>query len=175
MDQMLTAAEMIGDADLVIVATGLPDQSEHWNSATNTEWEAPENSGVVPLIVRDEGLRIDRTIKGHYASATITIRGIGGTAGGVTMVYPDSVDIEARQRYLLYLKRVEWPTRAGSELVWAPLGAGQGVLWLDGPAGGDLSGGGIYRNVTGLVVAELESQLIPVLPGQETLPVERET
>lgn len=171
---IVTASEMLAEADLVIIATGLPGQREHWNSASNTEWEAPEDSGIIPLIVRDEGVRIVRTVKGQYASATITVRGIGGTAGGVTMVYPESIDLEDGQRYLLYLKHVRWPTQEGSDSVWAPLAAGQGVFWLEGAAG-DLTVGGIYKNVAGLLIAEVESELIPVLPGQETLPVEPDT
>lgn len=129
------------DYVLIIEPTGV--QREHWNNAENRMWEAPEDSGIMPMIVRDEEVVVRRTLKGD-PPASMTIRNIGGVAGGFRFEYEGLYDLETGQQYLVFLSTERWPTQEGWESAIGFVLNGQGLF-------APVDGG--YRNSVDLRVA----------------------
>lgn len=70
-----------------------------------------------------------RAWKGAEPGDILTVRGIGGTAGGVHLHFDGMDELEPGATYLLFLRRVDWPTREGVDQdVLTPVAHGQGVF-----------------------------------------------
>ena|SRR5688572_19444420 len=124
-----TADELWQLADVVVLVQATGQRNEHWTSRDNKRWTAPENSGITPLIVRDETVRVVKAWKGDLASARLTVRTIGGTADGVHLDFDGMKPFRTNGTYLLYLQSVDWPTRDGLDRgVLTPVGHGQGIF-----------------------------------------------
>jgi hypothetical protein len=122
-------ADLMARADLIALVRPTGQRSEHWNNASNTEWSAPAQSGVVPLIVGDESVAVVKIYKGDSPSgATLSLRTIGGTADGVRMIFADLERLDRGVEHIVFLEEVDWPTAEGSERVLAPVAEGQGVF-----------------------------------------------
>lgn len=60
---------------------------------------------------------------------TLTVRGIGGFADGVRLHFDGMEELNSGSNYLLFLKRVDWPTREGSDQdLLTPVAHRQGVF-----------------------------------------------
>jgi hypothetical protein len=121
--------ELSATADVVVLVHHAGVQREHWTSEDNREWTAGAGSGKVPLIVRDEVVTVLRAWKGASPGDELTVRGIGGTADGVHLHFDGMDELRAGGTYLLFLQRVDWPTRDGFDKgVLTPVAHGQGVF-----------------------------------------------
>lgn len=121
-------------ADVIALVRPTGERTEHWNNASNTEWAARADSGIVPLIVSDDSVAVIKVYQGA-ANATLSMRTIGGTADGVRMVFADQQRLEPGQEYIVFLEEVDWPTAEGSERVLAPVAEAQGVFVSNGGGG----------------------------------------
>ncbi len=132
--RMWTLDELRSNADVIVVGRHDGVQSEHWTSRDNHEWVAAPDSGVVPLVVRDEKVVVLTSLRGAKVDEEIFVRGIGGTADRVHLDFHGMDELQDGQIYLLFLKRVDWPTKEGfDEGVLTPVGHGQGIFrWVDG-------------------------------------------
>lgn len=139
-----TVEDLWNEADYVLIVQPTGRQVEHWNNAANTQWEAPKDSGVMPMIVRDEDVTVARVLKGD-SPTSLTIRNIGGVADGVAFEYDGLFDLATGARYLVFLATERWPTQEGFETATGFVANGQG-LWAP------VAGG--YRNDLGLVVTD---------------------
>lgn len=141
-----TITELWNEADYVLIVQPTGPQVERWNNAANKLWEASEDSGVMPMIVRDEEVSVVQVLKGTPPKP-LTIRNIGGIADGIRFEYEGLFDLVTGSRYLVFLSSEQWPTQEGFEAATGFVANGQG-LWV-AAAGG-------YRNDIGLVVTETE-------------------
>lgn len=144
--------ELTDRADVIALVRATGRRSEHWNNRANREWQAPRDSGVAPLIVRDELVLVIDIYRGEGqrgdGNPELALRTIGGTVGDTRMVFADLAALEPGSDYIVFLEQVEWPTQEGSESVLAPVAEGQGVFVSDGA--------GAYSNAAELVVTGAE-------------------
>ncbi len=99
-----------------------------WNSADNQEWVPEIASGKQAWIFRDDRFRVIEVLRGTLPSEQMTIRGVGGTVGGVTVELRDQTDWVRGNRYLLFLRQDQTPMEIGSELAWTVVWGGHGSL-----------------------------------------------
>lgn len=144
LDELWDAAEIVA----VVVPTG--KQVERWNNSTNTMWEAPKDSGILPMVYRDEEVLVITVLKGLPASL-LTLRNLGGIADGVEFVYDGLYDLKTGERYLVFLETVQAPTQDGVEQAISFVAQGQGLF--------SAIGGG-FQNALGrtLTLEELTSR-----------------
>jgi hypothetical protein len=119
-------------ADVIAVIKPTGSVNEHWNNATNTPWDAPKDSGVVPLIVTDQEVTVATGVRGPVAGDVVRLRTIGGTAAGVHLDFEGVDPLEEQTTYLVFAEWVDWPTQDGFEHVLAPIGESQGLFEQDG-------------------------------------------
>lgn len=119
---LTAAAEIIA----IVVPTGSNDA--HWNNADNSRWES-EDSRIVAMIYNDQTVEVRRVLKGD-APSQLTIRNIGGTVDSVEFVLEGLRPLKAGSQYLVYLERVEAPTREGAEAAISFVAQGQGLFEL---------------------------------------------
>lgn len=120
-------ADLWNAADMVAIVVPTGGQIERWNNASNTMWEAPEGSGILPMIFRDEDVAIATNLKGD-APGQLTIRNIGGTANGVEFVLGGLFDLKPGEQYLVFLEAVDFPTQEGFEQAICFVGQDQGLF-----------------------------------------------
>lgn len=141
-----TVTDLWNEADYVLIVEPTGRQAEHWNNAANTLWEAPDDSGIMPMIVRDEEVTVAAVFKGN-SPKSLTIRNIGGVAGGFAFEYDGLYDLATGGRYLVFLATERWPTQEGFETATGFVANGQG-LWAP------IAGG--YKNDFGSLVTDSE-------------------
>lgn len=98
---------------------------DRWNNTDNTEWG---DLGVDAYIYRDSEVRVVRALRGSLPS-TVTVRGLGGTVGDVTLDFEGgATEWIAGDRYLVFLEVGPFPMRDRSEPFWTPVRLSQGVF-----------------------------------------------
>ncbi len=121
------AAELWEASDLVALVVPIGGQTEQWNNATNTRWEADPESGILPMVFRDESVAVVTLLKGA-APESLTIRNLGGVTDGVEFAYEGLYDLKNGSQYLVFLQAVDTPTETGSERAISFVGQGQGLF-----------------------------------------------
>lgn len=135
MRDLAAAAEAIA----IVAPTGKSDV--HWNSRDNAEWTGTGVSSRHPYIYRDDEVKVVRSLKGASPQPTMTIRGIGGTIGDVTMQMDGQPEWQVGQRYVVFLRQEKTPTKEGSEVAWT-------VVWMANGVFAD-AGSGLWRQPGG--------------------------
>jgi hypothetical protein len=103
-------------------------RQSHWNSASNHQWEALEGSGLVPMIVTDQQMRVVRGFRGTSDGDLISVRTIGGTVGAIEFVDVDTQALRASDTYLVFLGRDDWRGQDVIERgIFSPLGGMQAI------------------------------------------------
>lgn len=133
-------------ADVIVIARPTQEQSQHWNSTRNEEWVAPDDSGIIPMIVTDAVFAVERTLVGDHADS-VTVRLVGGTVGDIRMTLDGMPNLSSGARIVLFLEEVQWPTAEGFDTVLAPIGEGQGIF---------VESGLTWTNAAGLSIAPAE-------------------
>jgi hypothetical protein len=85
-----TDAELLGRADLVVVATVLDSSSRELADG---------------MIVTDHRLRIEQVLKGQTFGSKVTVREEGGSANGILLIIPGTAAYEAGTRVLAFLRQ----------------------------------------------------------------------
>lgn|GEM_PF-3364162 len=141
-----TADDLIERAAVVALVRPTGVRQSHWNSASNHQWEAPEGSGLVPMIVTDQQMRVVRGFRGTSDGDLISVRTIGGTVGAIEFVDVDTQALRASDTYLVFLGRDDWRGQDVVERgIFSPLGGMQAIY-----TGNDQSG---YLNPEGLFLS----------------------
>jgi len=112
-----------------------------WNSSDNKEWAPETASGKQAWIYRDDGFRVLKVLRGSLPTPTLTVRGVGGTVGDVTVTLEGQVDWVTDLPYLMFLRQDNTPFREGFERAWTVVWTGHGAL--------ESLGGGRWSNAVG--------------------------
>jgi hypothetical protein len=81
------------------------------------------------MIYNDQTVEVLRVLKGDTPSQ-LTIRNVGGTVGTVEFVLEGLRPLSAGSQYVVYLERVQAPTREGTESAISFVAQGQGLFEL---------------------------------------------
>ena len=127
-ERMVTAEEIARSADAVLVARFTGKTNVHWNNSTNKAWTS-EETGDWPLIYRDDVFDVVRVIRGELPSNSIVVRGLGGSADGVTVRFDGQVDWQVGKLVLLALQTRDTPLQGGTtESAWVVVANHQGAF-----------------------------------------------
>jgi hypothetical protein len=131
-------------ADAIAIIEPTAQRIEHWNSERNQDWGdgTPDKPSV---ILNDTLVTVRKVLRGKLDDQ-VWLRGPGGTVGDVTWHFEDDVDLQAGERYLVFLRWVDTPTEQGSEKSLIIFGQQNGAF--------DAAGGGWKRQSTGEMVSE---------------------
>ena len=78
-------AELWDAAEIVAVVVPSGPEAARWNNDTNTMWRAQDDSGIVPMVYRDETVRVIQLLKGHVSSDADGLRHL---QSGISEVLP---------------------------------------------------------------------------------------
>lgn len=121
-------ADLTASAEIIAIVVPTGSDDAHWNNADNSRWES-DDSRIVAMIYNDQTVEVLRVLKGD-APSQLTIRNIGGTVDRVEFVLEGLRPLRAGSQYLVYLERVETPTREGAESAISFVAQGQGLFEL---------------------------------------------
>jgi hypothetical protein len=138
----LELATLIDGAAVIAVVRPIGAPTAHWNSSSNAAWTAEADAGIVPMIVSDQTVVVDRAWRGAVPGTLLDLRTIGGIVGRHEFRDVHSQQLALRQTYLVFLRQDDWP---GHDLVepgvLSPIGRAQGVFQAAGQ--GFINAGGI--------------------------------
>ncbi|HET7182234.1 MAG TPA: hypothetical protein VFI15_08395 [Candidatus Limnocylindrales bacterium] len=121
------AQELLGMADAVVVAKYTGESNVHWNSADGKAWSGTGPDDY-PLVYRDDTFEIVRTIRGGTLPDHLVIRGVGGTADGVTVVFEGQPKWKVGEAVVLLIAFKDTPLEAGTEKAWTLVANHQGAF-----------------------------------------------
>jgi hypothetical protein len=133
LEREMSPAELRGLADAIVVAEYTGTSSTKWNSVDGSAWSA-QGENDHPLIYRDDMFAILRVIRGPELSGSLAVRGVGGTADGVTVTMEGQPTWTVGQPVLLFLAQEETPLQEGTETAWTVVAHHQGAFRSDGSA-----------------------------------------
>lgn len=140
----LSLSELSEQSVIIALVIPKPGSQSHWNSSDNRPWEAANDSGLQPMIVTDQHVKVLRAWRGATAGDGVVVRTVGGTVGSAQFIYENGGSLTGSEAYLVFLRRDDW---LGKDIVdtnvLSPIGLEQGVF---------IEAGGSFSNAAGLTV-----------------------